>query len=302
MLPLEEYIRNPRILLSSLLQRYCSWMPDKWFLQLFYYLNTGKYLNLRTPQTFGEKIQWLKLYNRQPEYTMMVDKYAVKGYVAGIIGQDYIIPTLGVWERPEDIDFDSLPQQFVLKVTHGGGSGGVIICVDKTQLDKKSVEEELKRALKGDIYKAYREWPYKNVKRRIIAEQYIGKQNEDLKDYKFFCFNGEPKFCQVISGRSDVMSIDFFDTEWNHQPFHEPKQFPFSKKEIDSPQSLSEMLRLSRLLSDGIPFIRVDFYEVNGHPFFGELTFFPTSGIGGFIPERWDYILGKFIILCESKS
>lgn len=297
MLSLKTYIQNPRLFLASVLQKVGFWIPDKWYLQMFYYLNTGKPLNLKNPLTFSEKLQWLKLYNRKPEYTMMVDKYAVKEYVAGIIGKEHIIPTLGVWDRPEDINFDDLPQQFVLKTTHGGGSGGVIVCVDKTQLKKESVIKSLQQALKGDIYKAFREWPYKDVKRRIIAEQYIGKSHEDLKDYKFFCFNGEPKYCQVISGRHDVMSIDFFDTEWNHQPFHEPKQFPFSQQKMDSPLSLSKMLKYSQLLSTNIPFIRVDFYEVNGLTYFGELTFFPTSGVGGFDPKEWDGVFGEMISL-----
>ena len=297
MLSLKSYIQNPRGFLTSVLQKVGFWIPDKWYLQMFYYLNTGKPLNLKNPRTFSEKLQWLKLYNRKQEYIMMVDKYAVKEYVAGIIGKEHIIPTLGVWDRPEDINFDDLPQQFVLKTTHGGGSVGVIVCVDKTHLKKEPVIKSLQQALKGDIYKAFREWPYKEVKRRIIAEQYIGKSPEDLKDYKFFCFNGEPKYCQVISGRHDVMSIDFFDTEWNHQPFHEPKQFPFSKQKMDPPLSLNKMLKYSQLLSMNIPFIRVDFYEVNGLPYFGELTFFPTSGVGGFYPKEWDGVFGEMISL-----
>lgn len=264
---------------------------------MMYYMQMGKQLNLDNPQTFSEKLQWLKLYNRRPEYTMMVDKYAVKNYVTSIIGEEYVIPTLGVWDRPEDIDFDSLPNQFVLKTTHGGGGGGNVICTDKALLNKKEAVDKLSKALKGDIYKAYREWPYKNVQRRIIAEQYVGNPHEDLKDYKFFCFNGEPKYCQVISGRNDVMAVDFFDTKWNHQPFHEPKQFPFSKIEIDPPDRLTDMLKFSRLLSRSITFLRVDFYEVNSHPFFGELTFFPTSGMGGFDPEEWDMTFGKMIQL-----
>lgn len=274
-------------------------MPDRQYLQILYYLKMHKRLNLDNPQTFSEKIQWLKLYNRRPEYTMMVDKLAVKDYVAGIIGSEYIIPTLGVWNRPEDIDFDSLPNQFVLKTTHGGGSGGVFICKDKSQMDERLVVEKMKKAMKGDIYKGYREWPYKNVKRRIIAEIYIGNQCEDLKDYKFFCFNGEPKYCQVIGGRNYAMTIDFFDTTWNHQPFHEPKQFPFSLKPVNSPHSLQLMLELSRKLSKGIPFLRVDFYEIDNHPLFGELTFYPTSGFGGFNPEEWDETLGGYITLPE---
>ena len=200
MQPLLVYIRQPQTILFSLLLKFNKLFPDKLYLQLLYYSNTGNLLHLKNPKTFGEKIQWLKLYDRKNEYTMMVDKYTVKEYVASIIGQEYIIPTLGVWDKPEDINFEQLPLQFVLKPTHGGG-GNIIICRDKALIDRKKVINKLKRALRGDIYKAYREWPYKNVPRKIIAEKYIenpSNENQDLTDYKFYCFNGVPKFCQVI--------------------------------------------------------------------------------------------------------
>lgn len=299
MLPLKVYIGNPRMLIESILRKYGGWIPDKQYIQMLYYLKMGNRLNLDNPQTFSEKIQWLKLYNRRPEYTMMVDKWAVKDYVAGVIGPEYVIPTLGVWNKPEDIDFDSLPNEFVLKTTHGGGSGGVFICTDKSKLDARLVVEKMKKAMKGDVYRCYREWPYKNVKRRIIAEQYIGIKNDDLKDFKFFCFNGEPKYCQVIGGRKTNMVIDFFDTDWNHQPFHEPKHYPFSAQIVNRPHSFQLMLELSRKLSADIPFLRVDFYEIGNHPLFGELTFFPTSGLGGFEPDKWDKVFGENIILAK---
>ncbi len=299
MLPLKVYIGNPRMLIESILRKYGGWIPDKQYIQMLYYLKMGNRLNLDNPQTFSEKIQWLKLYNRRPEYTMMVDKWAVKDYVAGVIGPEYVIPTLGVWNKPEDIDFDSLPNEFVLKTTHGGGSGGVFICTDKSKLDARLVVEKMKKAMKGDVYRCYREWPYKNVKRRIIAEQYIEIKNDDLKDFKFFCFNGEPKYCQVIGGRKTNMVIDFFDTDWNHQPFHEPKHYPFSAQIVNRPHSFQLMLELSRKLSADIPFLRVDFYEIGNHPLFGELTFFPTSGLGGFEPDKWDKVFGENIILAK---
>ena len=302
MLPLKTYIQKPRVLLSSLLVHYGFWIPDKWYLKMLYPLKTGERLDLSRPQTFGEKLQWLKLYNRKREYTMMADKYSVKKYVASVIGEEYVIPTLGVWDRPENIDFDALPTQFVLKTTHGGGSCGVIVCKDKSQLNIKKTVLSLRKAMRQNIYRAWREWPYKDVKRRIIAEECLDNHGEELKDYKFFCFNGIPEYCQVISGRDDVMSIDFFDGEWTHQPFHEPKNYPFSQQDIASPTSLQMMLALSRKLSAGFPFIRVDFYEMNGHPYFGELTFFPTSGVGGFSPKEWNYILGDLIKLPSSLS
>lgn len=297
MLPLIEYIKHPKVLLTSLLREYGGWIPDKQYLQILYYLKMGKRLNLKNPQTFSEKLQWLKLYNRKPEYIQMVDKYAVKDYVARIIGKEYVIPTIGVWDKPHDIDFDSLPNRFVLKTTHGGGSDGVVICKDKTRFDKDAAIARLKRGMEQNIYKALREWPYKDVTRRIIAEEYLSGDGGELVDYKFFCFNGAPEYCQVIGGRNDLMTIDFFDMNWVHQPFHEPKHYPFAKKNIPQPNSFGEMKQLAKQLSDGIPFIRIDFYEVEGQPQFGELTFFPTSGIGGFKPMGWDLAFGKMIKL-----
>lgn len=270
---------------------------EKYLRKLFRY-TMGRELNLQNPQTFSEKLQWLKLYNRKPEYTRMVDKYAVKEYVANIIGEEYIIPTLGVWDKFDDIDFDSLPNQFVLKTTHGGGSTGVVICKDKSAFDKKRAKSRLEKSLKSDIYISLREWPYKNVKKHIIAEHFlIGNNQNDLPDYKFFCFNGEPQYCQVISGRNSITTIDWYDKNWIHQPFHEPKNYPFSKKEHSKPSCFNEMLVLAGKLSQGHPFLRVDFYEVNNKIKFGELTFFPTSGMGGFEPEKWDYEFGKMIII-----
>ena len=226
----------------------------------------------------------------------MVDKYSVKDYVAKIIGKDYIIPTLGVWENPEDIEWDKLPSQFVLKTTNGGGSKGVVICKDKSALNKSAVIDQLNKARRRNIYIMFREWPYKGVPKKIIAEKFIEDAYlDDLRDYKFFCFNGRPVYCQVISGREKEMTIDFFDMNWNHMPFHEPKKFPFAKKMPTRPQNYAMMQELASALSTGQPFLRVDFYEVNSKVYFGELTFFPTSGFGGFDPVEWDEIMGSHI-------
>jgi hypothetical protein len=260
----------------------------------------GYKLSLNNPKTFSEKLQWLKLYDRNPDYTNMVDKYEVKSYVSKVIGDEYIIPTLGVWDSPKSIDWDSLPSSFVLKTTHDGGGCGVVIVKDKNSIDKRSAIAKLEMSLKENVYKLYAEWPYKNVKKRVIAEKYIednqGDSNE-LMDYKFFCFNGHPRYCQVISGRNSNMSIDFFDMNWCHQPFHEPKFFPFSNQTISKPKKLSEMIELSEKLSKDHPFLRVDFFQVNGKVYFGELTFYPTSGMGGFSPEQWDVKFGDMIEL-----
>ena len=290
------YIRNPKKLLSAMVVKLNWLFPDALYLKIRYYLYFGKRLNLKAPKTFSEKIQWLKLYNRKPEYTMMVDKYAVKKYVKSIIGEKYIIPTLGVWNSFDDIDFDSLPDKFVLKTTNGGGSTGVLLCKNKRSFNKGKARQILELSLKRNIYDTFREWPYKNVHPQILAEELLEfPDNTDLYDYKFFCFNGEPQYCQVISGRNDVMSIDFFDKSWIHQPFHEPKDYPFAQTEPAKPVRYELMVSLARQLAKDIPFVRIDFYNLNGNMYFGEITFFPTSGFGGFMPEKWDEKFGEMI-------
>jgi hypothetical protein len=229
----------------------------------------------------------------------MVDKYAVKEYVAKIFGEEYIIPTLGVWDTPEEINWDELPNQFVLKTTHGGGSTGVVICRDKVNFDKKAAEEKMSRSLKSCIYQSYREWPYKNVKRRIIAEQYMeDRESEDLIDYKFYCFNGEPIYCQVIRDRRSKETIDFYDVDWNHMPFVGLN--PIVKNgitQVVKPYNLENMLSICRELASQIPFVRVDLYSIQSKVYMGEITFYPASGMGVFTPQEWNYKLGKFISL-----
>lgn len=273
-------------------------LSDKQYLKCLYRLNFGKPLNLKNPQTFSEKIQWLKLYNRNPHYTLLVDKVKVKDYVKSVIGEDYIIPTLGIWDSFDEIDWEALPNSFVLKTSGGGGSTGVVICNNKDELDRMAVQRRLERSLHNNIYKQYKEWPYKDVLPKILAEKLIKPSNgADLMDYKFFCFNGEPYYCQVISGRKDVMSIDFFDKNWTHQDFHEPKNFPFAKARPCKPINYELMWKLAKELSQGIPFVRIDFYNVDGKIYFGEITFFPTSGLGGFEPDSWDLKFGQLIKL-----
>lgn len=275
---------------------------DRQYLQCLYKLRVGKRLNLKNPQTFSEKLQWLKLYNRKPEYAEMVDKIEAKKYVARVLGtEENIIPTLGVWDNPEDINFDALPNQFVIKCNHN--SGGLFVCKDKSEVTTvkwRQIVDGLKRSLKYNYYWYTREWPYKDVKRRVLVEKYMCEQKSiggDLTDYKWFCFNGVPKYCQVISGRNTKLCIDFFDLDWKHQEFHEPRQYPFAKEQPARPSKLNEMIQLATRLSMGQPFIRVDFYEINGKVYFGELTFFPTDGMGLFEPEQYDRILGDYINL-----
>lgn len=278
-------------------------IPDKIYLKIIYKRVLGKRLNLSNPQTFNEKIQWLKLYDRNPEYTTMVDKYEVKEYVADKIGEQYIIPTLGVWDRFDDIDFDKLPDQFVLKCTHD--SGGLVICRDKAKLDKIEAKRKIEASLKRNYYYPGREWPYKNVNPRIIAEEYMkDSETDELKDYKFFCFNGEPVYCQVISDRSTNETIDFFDMDWKHQEFTGlalPHKL-FSSHPVPVPVTFYQMINTAKKLSEKIPFVRVDFYEVNNKMYFGEVTFYPASGFGVFTPEQWNISLGQMIQLPEKRK
>lgn len=303
MQPIINYIRNPKMLLTILVVK-LNWMfSDAIYLKIRYFLYFGKRLHLKNPQTFSEKIQWLKLYNRKPEYTVMVDKYAVKDYVKSIIGEKYIIPTLGVWNCFDEIDFDKLPEKFVLKTTNGGGGEGVVICKDKRNLDRNTAKRKIENSIKHNIYTTLKEWPYKDVHPQILAEELLEFPNDtDLYDYKFFCFNGEPKYCQVISGRNRGMAIDFFDNDWKHQPFHEPKFFPFAKEEPTKPIGFEQMQILARKLAQNIPFVRIDFYDIGGTIYFGEITFFPTSGFGGFLPQKWDLEFGKLLLLPIDKA
>lgn len=298
------FLVHPRYFVVALIERFGGWIPDKLYLRLAYYLHTGNVLHLNPPRTFNEKIQWLKLYDRNPLYTSLVDKYSVKEYVGKIIGEDYIIPTLGVWNCPEDIDYDSLPNRFVLKTTHDGGGEGVIVC-DKNNLKKKYINSKLKRSLKRNIYRSLREWPYKGISPRIMAEQFIESDVEDesIKDYKFFCFNGDPEFCQVKSHREGKNFNDLFDMKWNLLPFTGLN--PFQKNAMITPQKPDNyelMIDLARKLSDVASFVRVDFYNVNGTIYFGEITFYPASGMGVFTPKEYDGVIGEMLDLKRWKE
>ena len=286
------------------MQEHCGWMPDKQFLQLLFWLKMGYRLNLKHPKTFSEKLQWLKLYHRKPEYTKMVDKLAVKEIVSKTIGAEYVIPTLGVWDRPEEIDWEQLPDRFVLKTTHGGGSGGVVICPDKCKVERDVVVERLNRSLSQDIYRYFREWPYKNVPRRIIAEQFIDPAPDvsDLADYKWFCFSGEPKFCQVIQDRHSKETIDIFDVEWNHQNFVGLNPMAGPAAVVPSrPKNLDVQIEIARKLSQDIPFARIDLYETGENTYFGEVTFYPASGLGSFRPDQYNEMLGQMMKLPGEK-
>lgn len=272
-------------------------MPDRLYLKLSFRRKMGKKLDLVNPKTFNEKVQWLKLYDRKPEYTTMVDKYEVKEYVANAIGREYIIPTLGVWNSFDDIDFDSLPNQFVLKCTHD--SGGLVIVKDKNHFDKDAAKQKIIRSLHNDYYKRGREWPYKNVKRRIIAEKYMeDSETKELRDYKFFAFDGEVKALFIATDRQkqdEDTKFDFYDTNFNHLDIRHGH--PNSTATINKPIQFEKMKELASILSKGIPEVRVDFYEVDGKVYFGELTFSHHNGMVPFEPEEWDAVFGSWITL-----
>lgn len=274
-------------------------LPDKIYLQMKYKRDYGRVLDWENPKCFDEKMQWLKLYYRKPILSKLVDKYEIKQYVSEKIGKEYIVPTLGLWNTFDEIDFTKLPNQFVLKCTHD--SGGLIICRDKKQLNYEFARQKINKCLKKDFYYLMREWPYKNVKHRIIAEQFMSdKKHTDLIDYKFFCFNGKPQYCQVITNRNTEEAIDFFDTNWIHQEFVglNPKcQNNPQYKDIIKPENYDKMLELSQILAGDFPFVRIDFYNINGNIYFGEMTFFPAGGFGIFTPDTWNYKLGEMITL-----
>lgn len=267
-------------------------LPDKIYLRIIFRLKLNKPLNLKNPVTFNEKLQWLKLYDRKPVYTMMVDKFLVKEYVKEKISSEYIIPTLGVWDHFDDIDFDSLPNQFVLKCTHD--SGGVVICRDKSRFDLETAKEKIEKSLKSNYYWRGREWPYKKVLPRIMAETYMQDGEEkSLPVYKFFCFNGKAEIVQTIQNdKSPNETIDYFDRQWNLLDLRQ--NYPNSSKPLSKPIAFDKMLEISERLSQNREsFLRVDLYLVEGKIYFSEFTFFSDSGTAAFIPESWDAQLGE---------
>ncbi|MBQ7043225.1 MAG: glycosyl transferase [Clostridia bacterium] len=256
----------------------------------------GKKMNLKKPKTFNEKLNWIKLYDRRSIYTVLVDKYKVRRYVADIVGEEYLIPLLGEWESPDDIDFDILPNKFVLKCNH---DNGVIVCKDKNQLDIPKVKDELRYRLSRDYSKKQREWPYKNVPRKIICEQYVSDSIHDsLVDYKFFCFDGCVKVVYVANSQQGELCIDFFDDHFNPLPIARldhpnlPKDFCLSK-----PENFEKMKQIAAKLSRDMPHARIDLYNVSGKIYFGEVTVSPGGGFVPFDPERWNYVLGNYITL-----
>ena len=272
-----------------------SFMSNRMFLKKMFKLHLGYKLDLSNPKTFNAKLQWLKLYDCQPEYTTMVDKYAVKKLIAERIGAEYVVPLLGVWDSAEQIDFASLPNSFVLKTNHD--SKGVLICKDKELLDIKTTRSFLKKQLSSNGFWFGREWPYKNVQRKIIAEELL--QNEsgaEVKDYKVWCFNGEPKFVEVDYDRYVGHKLNVYDLDWNFVDFYMTSHNDANVK-IPKPNNLDEIVELSKKLAKNETFVRIDFYSIGDQIYVGELTFYPGGGCIDFHPDQYDYILGDMLEL-----
>lgn len=290
---------NPRILLAyvnstGLLNN----LPDTTIIKLLWWVRTGTKLDTDNPKTFNEKIQWLKLNNRDERMTMMVDKYLVRDYIANLIGEQYLIPLIDVWDDPKQIDFSFLPNQFVLKCNHNAAVG-LCICRDKSKINKKKIINELQKGLKHNFYYSSREWAYKDVPRKVICEKYMEDDNgKSLRDYKFFCFNGEAKFIYISEGleNHDTAKISFYDFKGKEMPFHRSDyaQFPTPPK---VPENIDEMIIIAnRIAKDiSIPFVRIDLYSINGRTYFSEITFYPNSGYIPFEPKDWDLKLGDWI-------
>lgn len=278
------------------LTQFANLISDKKYLEWMYYLTFRKSLDLENPKSFNEKLQWMKLYDRNPLYTKLVDKLEAKTYINEVCGAEYAVPTLAVWNNENEIDLKNLPQKFVIKCNHNSGLG-LIICRDKDTLDINKVKTLVGRGLRQDFFLSSREWPYRDVVRKAFAEDYLG---ENLLDYRFYCFNGEPKLIYVYSNLSNSEGskpephfCDIMDMQWKPAPFRQ-KSPP--KGNIPKPPHFEEMITIAKKLSRGIPYVRIDFYDLD-RLYVGEFTFFPGGGFSKFNPSKWDEILGSWIEL-----
>lgn len=267
-------------------------VSDEEYLKYQYKEVLGKELNLDNPVTFNEKLQWLKINDRKKIYTKMADKYEAKEYAANIIGNEYIIPTIGVYDNFDEIQFEELPNQFVMKCTHD--SGGIVICKNKNEFDKKKVKKKIEKLLKSNYYYLAREWPYKDIKPKIIIEEYIQDEDvNDLIDYKFYCFNGKAKVIVVCSNRKQELKESYFDSGWNKIDVLEGGHL--RDENIEKPQNFDKMKEIAEKLSEGLLQVRIDLYSVKNKIYFGEFTFFSSCGYEKFEPENFDEELGKYI-------
>lgn len=280
-----------------LLEYAAYFAPDAWYLKWQFQFCMHRPLDLKNPRSYNEKLQWLKLYYRKPELTQMVDKVDAKDYVANLVGQDYLVPTLGVWNSVDEIDWETLPNQFVIKAA--GDSGGIVICRDKSKLDIENAKAKLKLCGSRQYWRYNKEYPYKDVPHRYIAEAYLEEEG-GVKDYKFFCFDGEPKYLYLSQGLEDhrTARISFLDIDWQMAPFRRSDYEPF-KELPEKPLNYDQMVEITRILSKGLPHVRIDLYNIKGKIYFGEMTFFTCSGMVPFEPVEWDYRLGSMITLPE---
>ena len=291
-----RYLNNPYYAFGNdIIKSHPNMMSDKYYLKVLWHQIMGYELDLNNPKTFNEKLQWIKLYDRNPLYTKLVDKYLVKQWVAEKIGEEHIIPTIAVYDSVAEIDLDKLPNQFVLKCNHD--SGGVVICKDKSNFDFAKAKNRIQQSFDRNFYWEYREWPYKNVKRRIIAEQYMKNSDEtDLLDYKVFTFDGEPRFIEVDFDRFTNHTRNLYDIDWHL--IDAQIGYPAQKERIcKKPSALAEMLALSRKLAQGFKHVRTDFYIINDQIFFGEMTFIHGAGTEMIYPESFGHQMGDWIKL-----
>lgn len=289
-------LSSPSRLYNAILHRISFLFSKETFLKILFKKDMGRELDLENPQTYSEKIQWLKLYNRKQCYVNFVDKYEVKKIVASLIGEEYIIPTIGIYNKFSEINFNELPEQFVIKSTNGGGNTGVVICKDKKNFNVKAARRKINSSL-NDLSDSG-EWPYKRMPKRIIVEQYMEDTTyHELRDYKFFCFDGVVKALFVATDRSkgEELKFDFFDENFVHLPF--VQGHPNSKTAIEKPVNFELMKSIAEKISAGEPHLRVDLYEINGKVYFGEITLFHFSGLEPFVPIEWDYKFGSWIKL-----
>jgi hypothetical protein len=291
-----KLIKNPLWIIIFFDRLGLHFLSDKKYISLLYKLTFKKKLDLNNPQTFNEKLQWLKLNDRKEEYTKMVDKFDVKQIVSKKIGEKYIIPTYGIYNNFEEIDFSILPKQFIIKPTHYGGNNGITIVNDKDELNKARLRKQLNKIMKKNLYYYGREWPYKNVKPRIIIEHLLKNDDDSqLCDYKFYCFNGKVYLWFIASDRKNNVKFTFFDRTGN---FLDIKQCGApNDRNVKKPKNLEKMIELAEILAKNITQVRIDFYEVNNKIYFGEMTFFDTSGFGKFEPDYWDKKIGDMIKL-----
>lgn len=288
---------NPKHFAAAILCRMGGFLPDRLYVEWMYDLECGRKLNLDNPKRYNEKLQWIKLYDHNPLYTIMADKYAVKEFVREKVGDEYVAKCLGVWDRPEDINWDELPEQFVLKTNHDSGNNGVFICRDKSKINKRKWVRQINKSLQRNTFLLGREWPYKNIPRRVFAEEYLEDATGELRDYKFFCFNGVVKYLFIATERQSggEVKFNYLDADFNNLGI--VQHHPMSDKKIEKPRLFEEMKTLAAKLSKGLPEVRVDLYEVNGRIYFGEYTFFHHGGVVPFHPDKWDLIWGENIIL-----